>query len=59
MKVLMIGVDLAWGEKMHDGVCFVELDGVGEGCWVLDIHKEIGIDEVDWGNESGITKLYL
>ena len=29
MKVLLIGVDLAWGEKMHDGVCFVELDGVG------------------------------
>jgi len=29
MKVLLIGLDLAWGEKMHDGVCFVELDGVG------------------------------
>ena len=29
MKVLLIGVDLAWGEKMHDGVCFVELEGVG------------------------------
>ncbi len=29
MKELLIGVDLAWGEKMHDGVCFVELEGVG------------------------------
>jgi len=29
MKVLLIGVDLAWGEKMHDGVCFVALEGVG------------------------------
>jgi len=42
LKVLLIGVDLAWGEKMHDGVCFVELD-LGEGWLVLDIHKEIGI----------------
>ena len=27
MKVLLIGVDLAWGEKKHDGVCFMEWDG--------------------------------
>ncbi len=27
MKVLLIGVDLAWGEKMHDGVCCLELEG--------------------------------
>ena len=27
MKVLLIGVDLAWGEKMHDGVCFLESTG--------------------------------
>jgi len=27
MKVLLIGVDLAWGDKMHDGVCFLESDG--------------------------------
>jgi predicted RNase H-like nuclease len=27
MKVLLIGVDLAWGEKKHDGVCFLESTG--------------------------------
>ena len=27
MKVLLVGVDLAWGEKKHDGVCFLEWDG--------------------------------
>ena len=27
MRVLFIGVDLAWGEKKHDGVCFLEWDG--------------------------------
>ena len=27
MKVLLIGVDLAWGEKKHDGVCFLEWSG--------------------------------
>ena len=27
MKVLLVGIDLAWGEKKHDGVCFVEWDG--------------------------------
>ena len=27
MKVLLAGVDLAWGEKKHDGVCFLEWDG--------------------------------
>ena len=27
MKVLLIGVDLAWGEKKHDGVCFLQWDG--------------------------------
>jgi len=27
LKVLLIGVDLAWGEKKHDGVCFLELNG--------------------------------
>ena len=27
MKVLLIGVDLAWGEKKHDGVCFLEWNG--------------------------------
>ena len=27
MKVLLIGVDLAWGEKKHDGVCFLDWDG--------------------------------
>ena len=30
MKVLLIGVDLAWGEKKHDGVCFLEWEG-GKG----------------------------
>ena len=30
MKVLLIGVDLAWGEKKHDGVCFLDWDG-GKG----------------------------
>lgn len=29
MKVLLIGVDLAWGEKKHDGVCLLEWDGRG------------------------------
>ena len=24
VKVLLVGVDLAWGEKKHDGVCFLE-----------------------------------
>ena len=27
VKVLLVGVDLAWGEKKHDGVCFLEWDG--------------------------------
>ena len=27
MKVLLIGVDLAWGEKKHDGVCLLEWNG--------------------------------
>ena len=27
LKVLLIGVDLAWGEKKHDGVCFLESTG--------------------------------
>ena len=27
MRVLLIGVDLAWGEKKHDGVCFLEWNG--------------------------------
>jgi predicted RNase H-like nuclease len=27
MNVLLIGIDLAWGEKKHDGVCFLEWDG--------------------------------
>ena len=27
VKVLLAGVDLAWGEKKHDGVCFLEWDG--------------------------------
>jgi predicted RNase H-like nuclease len=27
LKVLLIGVDLAWGEKKHDGVCFLDWDG--------------------------------
>jgi predicted RNase H-like nuclease len=27
LKVLLIGVDLAWGEKKHDGVCFLESAG--------------------------------
>ncbi len=27
MKVLLIGIDLAWGEKKHDGICFLEWDG--------------------------------
>ena len=26
VKVLLIGVDLAWGDKMHDGVCFLEFE---------------------------------
>ena len=25
--VLLVGIDLAWGEKKHDGVCFLEWDG--------------------------------
>ncbi|MFM6170907.1 MAG: hypothetical protein ACKPB4_01965, partial [Sphaerospermopsis kisseleviana] len=29
--VLLVGVDLAWGEKKHDGVCFLEWDGK-RGC---------------------------
>jgi predicted RNase H-like nuclease len=31
VKVLLVGVDLAWGEKKHDGVCFLEWDGK-RGC---------------------------
>jgi predicted RNase H-like nuclease len=27
LKVLLIGVDLAWGEKKHDGVCLLEWSG--------------------------------
>jgi len=27
LKFLLIGVDLAWGEKKHDGVCFLEWNG--------------------------------
>jgi predicted RNase H-like nuclease len=27
VNVLLIGIDLAWGEKKHDGVCFLEWDG--------------------------------
>lgn len=27
VPVLLVGVDLAWGEKKHDGVCFLEWDG--------------------------------
>ena len=27
VKVLLVGVDLAWGEKKHDGVCFLDWDG--------------------------------
>jgi len=27
VKVLLVGVDLAWGEKKHDGVCFLKWDG--------------------------------
>ena len=27
VQVLLVGVDLAWGEKKHDGVCFVEWNG--------------------------------
>jgi predicted RNase H-like nuclease len=30
LKVLLIGVDLAWGEKKHDGVCLLEWEG-GKG----------------------------
>ncbi|NCZ96671.1 DUF429 domain-containing protein [bacterium] len=25
--VLLVGIDLAWGEKKHDGVCFLDWDG--------------------------------
>ena len=25
--VLLVGIDLAWGEKKHDGVCFLQWDG--------------------------------
>ena len=27
MEVLLIGIDLAWGEKKHDGVCFLKWSG--------------------------------
>jgi len=27
VKVLLVGVDLAWGEKKHDGLCFLEWNG--------------------------------
>lgn len=27
MKVFLMGIDLAWGEKNHDGVCFIEWNG--------------------------------
>ena len=29
VKVLLIGIDLAWGEKNHDGVCFLQWNGKG------------------------------
>jgi predicted RNase H-like nuclease len=31
--MLMVGIDLAWGERNRDGICLIEADDKRPRCW--------------------------